>query len=111
MEIQEWAKRAACQGAKPEIFITVGDADDELYYPSDEAMAYCNRCPVRPECLAWALADPELLGVWGGTTSYQRRQLRRARERASCPGCASSDLVIEGTVELCLGCGASWFVL
>lgn len=40
------------------------------------ARAICARCPVRPECLAWALAH-EIIGVWGGTSARQRHALRR----------------------------------
>jgi hypothetical protein len=41
-----------------------------------EALAVCAGCDVRAECLAAALADPNLVGVWGGTTSRERRELR-----------------------------------
>ncbi len=103
-------EQAACRGFALDIFITTGDADDDPYYPSDEAVAICSRCPIRVECLQWAL-DHDAKGIWGGTTEYQRRQLSRALERAKCPGCASTSLVIEGTVELCLSCGMSWWIV
>jgi hypothetical protein len=31
--------------------------------PSEAVLAMCRRCPVREECLAFALADPTLEGV------------------------------------------------
>ena len=43
-----------------------------------ELRELCARCPVRQECLAVALADPDLQGLWGGTNDQERRQLRRA---------------------------------
>lgn len=33
--------------------------------------------PPRVECLDYALADPSLVGVWGGTGKAERRALRR----------------------------------
>lgn len=37
-----------------------------------EIAAVCGRCPVREECLRWALSfDAE--GLWAGTTTRQRR--------------------------------------
>jgi Transcription factor WhiB len=36
-------------------------------------------CPARRECLSSALADETLLGVWGGTTERERREMRRGR--------------------------------
>jgi WhiB family redox-sensing transcriptional regulator len=56
--------------------------DSELFFPEKggavtEARRICAGCEVRPECLAWALAQPEqLAGVWGGTTERERRTLR-----------------------------------
>lgn len=43
----------------------------------DPALQVCGRCAVRPECLEWALADPQLLGVLGGTSAKVRRNRRK----------------------------------
>jgi WhiB family redox-sensing transcriptional regulator len=39
----------------------------------------CNRCPVRPECLAWALEMREPAGIWGGLSTDERDELRLAK--------------------------------
>jgi hypothetical protein len=39
------------------------------------ALAICDRCPVRVECLAYAVATRQSHGVWGGRTEPQLRQL------------------------------------
>jgi WhiB family redox-sensing transcriptional regulator len=44
----------------------------------DPARAVCSTCLVRDECLAFALADATIVGVWGGTSEKQRRSLRVA---------------------------------
>jgi WhiB family redox-sensing transcriptional regulator len=44
----------------------------------EAARAVCEACPVRRECLAYALASAELVGVWGGTDAVERCRLRRA---------------------------------
>ena len=44
---------------------------------SKAAKAVCGRCLVRSECLAYALADPNIDGIWGGLTRRERSQLRR----------------------------------
>lgn len=41
------------------------------------ARLVCGRCLCRDECLAFALADSTLVGVWGGTTARQRAVMRR----------------------------------
>ena len=33
---------------------------------------------MREECLATAMANPDLAGLWGGTSELERKQLRRA---------------------------------
>lgn len=104
-----WQTLGECRvrDADLSIFITAGDQDDDPWYPPDGAMAFCNLCPVRVHCLDYGLAHHEH-GVWGGTSEYQRRQLRRAQSRATCPGCGGHDIVVEGRHEVCLGCAVSW---
>ena len=67
-----WQYRAACRGRGSEDYFTYG---------SDvrATKAICARCPVEPECLAVALEDPALVGIWGGTTLFERRAMRRRR--------------------------------
>lgn len=43
------------------------------------AAALCDGCPVLTECLGYALANPTLVGIWGGTTPQQRRDIRKER--------------------------------
>jgi hypothetical protein len=93
-----------------QLFIIGNDIVPEPPYPPKEAKEVCDGCPVRPECLEWALENDEE-GVWGGTSSYQRQQLRRTIDRKKCPGCSCTDLVLENKVELCLGCGLSWLII
>lgn len=81
--------------------------DRETDEGAAEAQAWCRACPVRPTCLAWAMLHGAE-GYWGGTTTYQRNQLRRVRTRAKCPLCLGTALVYEDPHELCLGCGVSW---
>jgi WhiB family redox-sensing transcriptional regulator len=72
-----------------------------------EAETFCRSCPVRTRCLSWAMLN-DAEGYWGGTSTYQRDQLRRVRTRAKCPLCLSTSLVSTDPHELCLACGTSW---
>lgn len=56
---------------------------------SKRAKAVCARCPVRPQCLDYALIANEA-GVWGGMSEDERRQRRRELGLKSAPkhGCA-----------------------
>jgi hypothetical protein len=70
-----WREQAACKGAPTAIFFP--GRGDRL----DEAMSYCDRCSVRPQCLDEAMAlrsipgQERLMGVWGGTSERERRRV------------------------------------
>lgn len=72
-----WYQAAACQGMGPELFFpTKGHT-----VPAEVKQA-CADCPVRDECLAYAVKTHQAFGVWGGLTPEGRaRYLRRLRAR------------------------------
>src|SRR6202050_3564812 len=70
-----WQLHAACRDESVDLFITDGGG------PSARAKQLCARCPVRLHCLRYALADPDLVGYWGGTSERERRRLRKASRR------------------------------
>jgi hypothetical protein len=54
--------------------------DTELFFSESKseirkAMAICDRCPIKKECLEDALANKEY-GIWGGTTEVMRERMR-----------------------------------
>lgn len=71
-----WMQRAACRGVRPELWFPTGREDPT------EAKAVCARCPVRDECLEYALRFNVKHGVWGGLTEPERRRLARDRGAA-----------------------------
>jgi WhiB family redox-sensing transcriptional regulator len=66
-----WTDSAACRGTDTEIFYPV-NAEEEA-----EALSICATCPVRAQCLDYAIHNREAYGIWGGTTPEQRRRIRR----------------------------------
>jgi len=61
-----------CAQTDPEIFFP---------HPSDRAgiaaaKEICNQCPFIELCLKYALSEPSIQGIWGGTTQRQRETLR-----------------------------------
>ena len=66
----------------------MGDAqcaqtDPELFFPEKggkpaSAKRICETCPVKTDCLEYALEHQES-GVWAGTTENDRRKIRRQR--------------------------------
>lgn len=72
---EEWVERAICSQTEPDAFFPERGAS-----PRD-AKAVCRECPVRAECLDYALAHGERFGVWGGLTPYDRAALTRLPKR------------------------------
>lgn len=70
-----WFDRAACQGLDTNLFFT------ERGEPTTQVKAVCKACPVRVDCLNYALDTGQHFGVWGGVGEGGRRQMRRARGR------------------------------
>lgn len=78
-----WIARAACGG--------MATANHDPFYSSSarterKALEICEGCPVRAECLRFAVDQGEWHGTWGGKTQEQLRRLviraRGGRSRA-----------------------------
>lgn len=80
----DWRMSSACREADPDIFFPTGH-DEPLPRQIARAKSICNECPVVRECLMWALADPLMDGIWGGTTQSERRAIRRRRTAQRLP--------------------------
>lgn len=72
----DWRNSSACRDADPDIFFPTGH-DEPLARQIARAKAMCSGCAVISQCLEWALADPLMDGIWGGTTQGERRVIRR----------------------------------
>ena len=70
-----WHQQAACSGVGVIGFVLSPAKGQWTEY--DRSL--CEDCPVGAECLVTALDDPDLAGLWGGTTPGERRALRRGR--------------------------------
>jgi len=67
--MSDWRASAVCAQTDPELWFP------EKATQSRAARAVCAGCPVRAECLAYALTQDRVYGVWGGTTERERRKL------------------------------------
>lgn len=78
----EWHERAACREYDPDDWfeIPTGRPHDD---PIAEIRAICNTCPVKTQCLQFALDTGQEYGVWGGTTPAERAAARHRAHRRS----------------------------
>lgn len=73
-----WMKLGNCRNYPPDVF-----------FPSDgvgvdRARKICNAdCPVKEQCLEYALAHRIEHGVWGGTSERERRRILKRRAHAT----------------------------
>lgn len=85
----DWRSLGACRNLGPDRFFVDDDeadeADEESFMAQvNAAKAVCNGttsrqpCPVRVECLAYALENTIKYGVWGGWGEYERKRMRMA---------------------------------
>ncbi|WP_081241177.1 WhiB family transcriptional regulator [Streptomyces viridosporus] len=74
--MENWRNRAACRTEDPDLFFPIGSSGPALLQ-TEQAKAVCRRCPVREQCLQWALDTGQSIGVWGGTSETERRALKR----------------------------------
>lgn len=78
----DWQTQAACKGMTELFFPEVGKGRSD----GTRAKHICwNECPVQQACLDYALSYPvnqDDLGIWGGYSAKERRQLRRHGDAA-----------------------------
>jgi WhiB family redox-sensing transcriptional regulator len=79
-----WRRDAICRDTDPDLFFPVGTTGNALVQ-IDRAKEVCDQCPVKVDCLDYALETNQDSGIWGGTSEEERRVLRRryvARSKA-----------------------------
>lgn len=68
---EAWKTLAACNGWDPDVFFP----GEKNIHDVDHALTVCGVCPVRTECLDYALTNRIPFGIWGGATERQRRTI------------------------------------
>ena len=96
-ERRPWKLSAACAAVDPETW----------YDPAQVTAAkrVCLFCPVRRNCLTFALDTAEPWGVWGGLSQTDRRRLAAGGTVRSCKGCGL-DFVARAKEWRCPECSA-----
>jgi WhiB family redox-sensing transcriptional regulator len=124
-----WQRDAVCADPQNKDLV-------DLFYSKDSteknmAKNMCFSCPVRKDCLQWALEHREIWGVWGGkdeielrrtlSVAYNGEETRRNRP-PNCPYCVARPSKLETSIEklppggrwtrakvvTCTECGFAW---
>jgi WhiB family redox-sensing transcriptional regulator len=75
---EPWMRSAACATTDPDMFFPEKPAKTAREREA-AAKAVCGGCPVRVQCLTYALEHGEEHGVWGGTSARERAAIRELR--------------------------------
>jgi WhiB family redox-sensing transcriptional regulator len=65
-----WQQFALCRGRDPDLWFPTEPGD------SPAAVNICSACPVRSDCLCWAIEHNERHGIWGGVSARRRQRMR-----------------------------------
>lgn len=84
---------AACKGLDTNRFVGTNT--------TTHARRVCAKCPIETDCLEWAMNDPTLHGIWGGTSKTERDAERHRRGLDKPPAPAAPQPV---AVKLCDTC-------
>jgi WhiB family transcriptional regulator, redox-sensing transcriptional regulator len=72
-----WEHDAACRDSK--VFRTpMRESEDARIERETRAKQVCTDCPVRAECLEYALRVREPYGIWGGLNQAERFEMQAA---------------------------------
>jgi len=76
-----WRVHGKCRGESAVFFFAPPhfERKPEKDLREGQARALCRSCPVREECLDYAMTVEEPHGIWGGLNELERRRLLRRR--------------------------------
>jgi len=124
-----WQSEATC--AKPSNRYALDWFFSKDFKEKYAAKNMCFTCPVRSQCLQWALEHRQIWGIWGGrdevdirralSVSYNGEETRR-RRFPNCPYCTARPSKLETSIEelpnggrwttakvvTCTECGFAW---
>ncbi|MEE8601916.1 WhiB family transcriptional regulator [Euzebya tangerina] len=73
----DWQTHGLCRTIDSSIFFPPAQFEHKPERETREkrAKAICGECPVKAECIDWALTTKEPHGVWGGYSESERKQI------------------------------------
>jgi len=101
-----WQSEATC--AKPSNKYALDWFFSKDFKEKYAAKNMCSTCPVRSQCLQWALEHRQIWGIWGGrdevdirrtlSVSYNGEETRR-RRFPNCPYCTARPSKLSTSIE------------
>lgn len=89
-DLAAWQADGACRTHDTDLFFP------ERGQPLDASRRICAGCPVREQCLDYAVEHNIGFGVWGGLSERERRRIRSWKPRR-CVECGVRDAQVDTT--------------
>lgn len=71
-----WRQKAACANSDTEKFFPRKGKEAQTQLVISAARLVCASCPVRKECLEFAVRNSIFYGIWGGLTKEERKKVK-----------------------------------
>jgi WhiB family redox-sensing transcriptional regulator len=100
MQLNPDLARCATSKADPDIFFM--DDKDEANYDAmktEIARSICGQCPIQKQCLEFAIKE-EMEGMWGGTTTSERRVAAHRKRTGFVPSDRKSNVDLTKLVQV-----------
>lgn len=78
---ENWRAKAKCLGKDVNMFYPDFNAKGSLKR-ANATKLICVDCPVKTECLEYAIKNNEEFGIWGGMLANERAKIRSARRKS-----------------------------
>jgi WhiB family redox-sensing transcriptional regulator len=124
-----WQRDALCAKPENKKYMQWFHSKDSV--ERNEAKNLCFSCPVRKDCLQWALEHREIWGIWGGKDEIELRRAlsvayngeeRKRNRPPNCPYCTARPSKLSTSIEklppggrwtrakvvTCTECGFAW---
>jgi transcription factor WhiB len=103
----EWSPQAKCHawGGGPDFYFPVKEKGRDTTSEVRAAKAVCNGtdgrppCPVRQQCLDYALEHHEKFGVWGGRSERERGRLKKIQRQVKVLATSKIETRILGAIQ------------
>lgn len=78
MDLPVFSHTPNCVDVDPDIFFPEDTGNRELFLI---AKRVCDGCPNSVPCLEYAVANPDVQGIWAGTSQRMRERIRTRRRK------------------------------
>lgn len=93
-------QNASCVGSPTDWWFPMQGQTRRQQHGTLKAMKICHDCPEKRKCLNFALDNPQVQGIWGGTSPRKRQAIRSRLNRFNNKGKRSKESEVQYSILL-----------